>query len=61
MTENYYIGTGGDSDVYLFFICGRYIFKKIGLDYGGLIPGNTGGDVFIIPWLGITVPFGRSQ
>ena len=58
MTENYYIGTGGDDDVYLFFIGGRYLFKKVGLDYGGLIPGNTGGEVFIVPWLGLTIPFG---
>ena len=58
MTENYYIGTGSENDLFLFFVGGRYLFRKIGLDYGGLIPGDTGGEFFIIPWLGITVPFG---
>jgi len=60
LTENYYIGSGGD-DVMLFFIGGRRLIKNSGIDFGLLIPTDTGGDLVAIPWLGVTFPFGKSK
>lgn len=59
LTENYYIGSGGD-DVMLFFIGGRRLIKHAGIDFGLLIPTETGGELIAIPWLGVTFPFGNT-
>lgn len=61
ITENYYIGLGGE-DVGLISLGGRSIIKKISLDYGGFIPISSDiGSFIIIPWLGITIPIGKKQ
>ena len=61
LTENYYISTG-DSHLALLSIGGRRIINKAGLDFGVFIPVNNNIDKLVaIPWLGITVPFGRSR
>jgi hypothetical protein len=59
LTENFYIGIGDDY-LALIMIGGRTVTKKIGIDYGLFIPRSPGMDRFIgIPWLGITIPFGK--
>ena len=55
ITENYYIGLGGEGIGFI-SLGGRSIIKRVGLDYGGFIPVNDIGTFIIIPWLGITVP-----
>ncbi len=59
LTENYYIGSA-EEDIMLFFLGGRRMIKNSGIDFGILIPSNTGGDVVAIPWLGVTFPLGKS-
>lgn len=59
LTENYYIGSGGN-DVMLFFIGGRRMIQNSGIDFGLLIPTETGGELIAIPWLGVTFPFGNA-
>jgi hypothetical protein len=61
ITENYYINVGGGG-LLLITVGGRWIIKKAALDYGLVIP--AGGDIgaFVaVPWLGFTVPFGKSN
>jgi len=61
MTENYYIGSI-ESPIVVLSFGGRTVIKKSGLDYGLFIPLSSGLDSFIaIPWLGITVPFGKKN
>lgn len=60
LTENYYIGSGGD-DLMIFFIGGRRMIDKAGIDFGLLIPTDTGGELIAIPWLGVTFPFGKTM
>lgn len=55
MTENYYIGSA-ENDVMLFFLGGRRMIKNSSIDFGLLIPTDTGGDVYAIPWFGGNVP-----
>jgi hypothetical protein len=59
ISENYLITTA-DETMGLISIGGRKILKKVGLDFGGFIPlvEDLGG-FYVIPWLGITVPFGK--
>ena len=59
ITENYYIGLG-EEDVGIISIGGRKIVKKISIDFGGFIP-IPFIDIYVIPWLGITVPIGKKQ
>jgi len=57
ITENYFIGTP-DEFVVLMMLGGRRIIKRVGLDFGAIIPIASEMDDFIaIPWLGLTVPF----
>ncbi|RMG17959.1 MAG: hypothetical protein D6730_23365 [Bacteroidetes bacterium] len=57
LTENYFIGTGGESLI-LLSVGGRTVWPGISLDYGAFIPLEAGLDTFIaIPWLGLVVPF----
>lgn len=61
MSENYFIGTP-ENFVVLASLGGRRIIKHVGLDFGAFVP--LGGDVeeFVaIPWLGVTIPFGKKQ
>ena len=59
LTENY-LFTNGSSSVLMLSFGGRTIIKGAGLDYGLIIPAGSEIDSFVaIPWLGITVPFGK--
>lgn len=58
LTENYYLG-GDGSNFLLLSIGGRRIIRKTGLDFGLLAPTGTGGTLVAIPWLGLTIPFGK--
>ncbi|PSR57330.1 hypothetical protein AHMF7605_15530 [Adhaeribacter arboris] len=61
LTENYLIGTG-DGSIGLITLGGRRIIKRVGLDFGLVIPAGSDIDTFIaIPFLGLTVPFGQSK
>ena len=54
ITENYWFGI---DDIGLISLGGRTAWPSVALDYGGIIP--IGADeTIIIPWLGISVPFG---
>ena len=59
ITENYFIGTA-DEDAILLSFGGRRLIKNSGLDFGLLFPVNTDGSFFAIPWLGLTIPFGKT-
>lgn len=57
ITENYFIGTP-DEFVVMMMVGGRRIIKRIGLDFGAVIPIASDMEGFIaIPWLGFTIPF----
>jgi hypothetical protein len=59
MTENYYLDFGGGGVGMLSFGA-RHMFKKLGLDFGLFVPFSTDDiEVVAIPWLGITIPFGK--
>jgi len=58
LTENYYINTA-EEDLLIFFVGGRRLIKAAGIDYGLMIPLITDGDFVAIPWLGLTIPFGK--
>lgn len=60
ITENYYIN-GNDENVVLISIGGRWIIKKAALDYGLVFPIADIGELVAIPWLGFTVPFGKTN
>lgn len=60
MTENYYLA-GEASSVLLLSFAGRRIIKKTGLDFGLTIPSHTDRTLVAIPWLGVTVPFGKKS
>jgi len=60
ITENYYINAGGEN-VVLITLGGRSIIKKAALDYGLVIPFADIGQFVAIPWLGFTVPFGKTN
>lgn len=58
LSENYFISVEDNENVYIISFGGRHIIKKVGIDYGLFIPGIS--DKFVaIPWLGLTIPFGR--
>lgn len=57
ITENYFIPTG-DSSLGLISLAGRRMIRRVGLDFGGILP--LSGDIerlIVVPWLGITIPF----
>jgi hypothetical protein len=60
ITENYYINAGGEN-VVLITLGGRSIIKKAALDYGLVIPIADIGQFVAFPWLGFTVPFGKTN
>ncbi len=57
ITENYFLSSGNAS-VGLISLGGRRIIRRIGLDFGGIVPLSNDLEQFIvIPWLGLTIPF----
>ncbi|MEQ8702780.1 MAG: hypothetical protein RIC19_02615 [Phaeodactylibacter sp.] len=60
ITENVIVGTATNSPIGFLSFGGRTVWPKVALDYGGYIPANTGdGNLFVIPWLGLSVLFGQ--
>jgi len=58
LTENYYFG--GSEGAMILMVGARQIIWEAGLDYGLMIPAGGGiGSLVAVPWLGITIPFGR--
>ena len=58
ITENYLIGTP-DETVVISMIGGRRIIKRVGLDFGVVMPFSSEMEGFYaVPWLGLTIPFG---
>jgi hypothetical protein len=60
LTENYILSDAYSTTVILSF-GGRTIIKDAGLDYGLIIPVAEGSGFFAVPWLGITIPFGKKK
>lgn len=61
LTENYFISTGSETLGIISF-GGRRIIQSVGLDFGLLVPFTSGFSAIVaIPWLGLTVPFGRKN
>ena len=60
LTENYIFSDANSTTVMLSF-GGRTIIKGAGLDYGLLFPVAEGSGFFAVPWLGITIPFGKHK
>lgn len=60
ITENYILSGGGDNIV-ITSIGGRSIFNKVALDYGLVIPFAGYGIEFAVPWLGFSLPFGKTN
>jgi hypothetical protein len=59
ITENYYIDTGSDITLLFLSVGYRLIVKKVGLDFSLIIPIEESMDFYAIPWLGVTLPFGK--
>lgn len=59
ITENYYINAGNESAVIL-SLGGRWIIKKAALEFGLVIPVAEIDAFIAVPWLGFTIPFGKS-
>lgn len=60
VTENYILSDSYSTTVILSF-GGRTIIKDAGLDYGLIFPATSGDGFFAVPWLGITIPFGKHK
>ena len=60
VTENYFIGTGGENNLVFLSFGGRTLLKKIGIDYGLFTVRSSGDGFFALPLLGLTVPFGQA-
>jgi hypothetical protein len=57
ITENYFIGTTDEFAV-MMMVGGRRIIKRVGLDFGAVIPISSQMDgLNAAPWLGFTIPF----
>ena len=59
ITENYFIATGFET-ITILSLGGRYVGKKITLDYGGIYVPNIG-TFALAPWLSITLPLGKKR
>ncbi|MEM1124652.1 MAG: hypothetical protein AAGJ18_29705 [Bacteroidota bacterium] len=57
LTENYILSTGFET-IALLSLGGRFIGKRITLDYGGFYVPNTG-EFVLVPWLSISIPIGK--
>ena len=60
MTENYFFDAG-DSNYLLLSGGGRFILRRIAIDAGFVVPTQTEDTFIALPWLGISVPFGRAS
>ena len=67
LTENYYFSVRsedifeGETNIFIISVGGRTVWPKLSLDYGLVSPINMA-DVFVaIPWLGFTLPLGKSS
>lgn len=61
LTEDYLFINGVESTL-LVMLGGRQIIRGAGLDYGLVIPTTSGMGGFVaVPWLGITIPFGKQN
>lgn len=58
ITENYYIGSGGENLILLSF-GGRRMLKKAGIDFALVVPAIEGAGFFAFPLLGLTFPFNK--
>ncbi len=59
LTENYIFFGNGEVGT-LLWLGGRFASRHLAVDYGGIIPLFPEMDrLIIMPWLGITVPFGK--
>jgi hypothetical protein len=59
ITENYFIGNV-EENVLLLSAAFRWVIKKAGLDFGFILPVSSVNEFVFIPWLGITIPFGKT-
>ncbi len=60
ITENYYINIDGESAIFI-SLGGRWIIRKAALDYGLIFPIIDDVGFFAFPWLGFTIPFGKTN
>lgn len=61
LTENYFIGAGGET-LGIVSIGGRRIINRISIDFGLFLPLISDMDTFIaLPWLGLNIPFGKTS
>jgi hypothetical protein len=61
MSENYYIDAG-DDPLGIVSFGARYLTKNVGLDFGLFGFFGKGLETFFgIPWIGLTVPFGKRK
>ena len=58
ITENYYINMDGETLV-LLSAGFRWVIRKAGLDFGLVMPLTEDLTFIAIPWLGVTIPFGK--
>lgn len=57
MTESYFVSSDNELGGLMMF-GGRQMVRRVGIDYGLMLPVGAGNDEFIaVPWLGITVSF----
>lgn len=56
--ENYFADFGGDMGGIMMF-GGRRMINKISLDFGGIIPVAPASKFVLVPWLSVTIPFGK--
>jgi hypothetical protein len=58
LTENYFFSA--DSETFGLLSFGiRYAPEQLAVDFGLIRPTHDAGEIIGIPWLGITIPFGR--
>ena len=60
LTENYYINID-EENFAMVSLGGRWIIKKAALDFGLFIPVAEDAGFVGIPWLGMTIPFGKTN
>ena len=58
MGESYVVSGGGEVGA-IVLLGGRYVGKRVSVDYGGFIPVASGSSFFVWPWVGIGVPLGK--
>ncbi len=57
LTENYFIPEAGVTGIVSFGV--RWSNESLAVDFGLFSPLDEAGDIIGIPWLGVTIPFGR--